>query len=63
MKLSRLAGMEKMEIQNEKADLLKTIDKINTILSNPQEELKIRLADFVKKYGDGIMCIFPSDHL
>lgn len=52
MKLSRLAGLEKLEIQNEKADLLKTIDKINTILSNPQKELKIRLADFVKKYGD-----------
>ena len=52
MKLSRLAGLEKLEIQNEKADLLKTIDKINAILSNPQKELKIRLMDFVKKYGD-----------
>jgi DNA gyrase subunit A len=52
MKLGRLAGLEKMEIMNEKAELLDTILHLDNILSNPQTELRARLEALVKTYGD-----------
>lgn len=52
MKLGRLAGLEKMEIMNEKAELLDTISQLETIISNPQVTLRERLDALVKTYGD-----------
>ena len=52
MKLGRLAGLERIELQNEKADLEKELEKLNAILTNPQNELRIRLNNLVKVYGD-----------
>lgn len=55
MRLSSLANLEKVELQNEKADLQKAISEL-TALINTEElqktELKNRLAEIVKKYGD-----------
>jgi DNA gyrase subunit A len=55
MRLSSLANLEKIELQNEKADLQKAISEL-TALINTEElqktELKNRLAEIVKKYGD-----------
>ena len=55
MKLGKLAGLEKMEIQEEYASVLNELDKLNTLISsneNMQQELISRLQNFVKKYGD-----------
>ena len=52
MRLGKLAGLERLEIENEKAELLNTIDNLNTILNDLVSELKKRLAEIVKKYGD-----------
>ena len=52
MRLGKLAGLERLEIENEKAELLNTIDNLNTILNDLVSELKKRLANIVKKYGD-----------
>ena len=52
MKLGKLAGLEKIEIQNEKANLLKQIENYNLILSDVQSELRKRLAKIVSVYGD-----------
>lgn len=52
MKLGKLAGLERIEIENDKKDLLNTIDELNAILSNLIKELKSRLINLVKKYGD-----------
>ena len=52
MKLGKLAGLEKIEIQNEKASLLETINQLNLILSNVQSEVLRRLNEIVKVYGD-----------
>lgn len=52
MKLGRLAGLERIELQNEKADLEKELEKLNAILTNPQNELRVRLNNLVKVYGD-----------
>ena len=52
MKLGRLAGLEKIELQNECTELKEAIEKFNTIIANPIAELQIRLADLVKRYGD-----------
>ncbi len=52
MKLGKLAGLEKIEIENEKAELLKTIEKLESILAHPLVELRGRLESLVKKYGD-----------
>lgn len=55
MKLGRLAGLEKMELNQEKADLDKTIDELDALINQPdrqKEELINRLRSFVKKYGD-----------
>ncbi len=52
MKLGKLAGLERIEIENEKAELTETIKTLNTILANPLDELRKRLQEIVKKYGD-----------
>ena len=52
MKLGKLAGLERIEIENEKAELLKTIKKLESILAHPLIELRERLEGLVKKYGD-----------
>jgi DNA gyrase subunit A len=52
MKLGRLAGLEKIEIMEEKSELLQTISHLDAILANPQAELRIRLEALVKTYGD-----------
>lgn len=55
MRLSSLANMEKVELQKEKAELEKDIDWYQALLSNPdiqKSELKSRLEEIVKKFGD-----------
>ena len=52
MKLSRLAKLEKEELEQEKKDLEALLVKLQEIIDNPQKELRIRLEEFVKKYGD-----------
>lgn len=55
MKLGRLAGLERIEIQEEKAELEKTISKLNQLL-NVEDlqfiEIRRRLKDLVDKFGD-----------
>lgn len=55
MKLGKLAGLEKMEIEQEKAELDNTINEIQTILNSHDkliEVLQKRLNNIVTKYGD-----------
>ena len=52
MKLGRLAGLERIELQNEKAALEETLRQLNAILADPQTELRKRLIELVKIYGD-----------
>lgn len=55
MKLSKLAKLEKVEIENEKKELLTTIEALNKLLANKDlqiTEIRTRLQDIVKKYGD-----------
>ena len=52
MKLGKLAGLERIEIENEQAELKETIEKLNAILNDLIGELRRRLFDIVKKYGD-----------
>lgn len=55
MTLGKLAGLERIEIQKEKAELDKKIEELNTLLSNKDlqlEEIKRRLQKIVDKYGD-----------
>ena len=52
MKLGKLAGLERIEIQNEKAELEETLKKLNAIITEPIKELIIRLQKIVATYGD-----------
>ncbi len=52
MKLGKLAGLEKMEILEEKNTLIESIAALNLILANPQAELRKRLQSLVATYGD-----------
>ena len=55
MKLSRLAKLEKVELENEKKKLINTINEISDILTKEDRQIEIirqRLSDLVKKYGD-----------
>ena len=52
MKLGKLAGLERIEIENEKKELLSTIEDLESILQNLKGELRSRLANIVSKYGD-----------
>ena len=55
MKLSKLAKLEKVEIEDEKKELLATITKLNSLLVSKDAQIltiRKRLEDIVKKYGD-----------
>ena len=55
MRLSSLAHMEKVELENEKKELVDKIADIEDIISNKARQLSIikdRLSAIVKKYGD-----------
>ena len=52
MKLGKLAGLERIEIEDEKKDLIKQIDELKNILENPYSELRMRLYELTEKYGD-----------
>lgn len=55
MKLSRLAKLEKVELENEKKELVDKITDLEDILAKEERQkeiLKKRLAEIVKKYGD-----------
>ena len=52
MKLSKLAHIEQIEIQNEKAELLLELDKLNAIIANPIPELISIFTDLKNTYGD-----------
>ena len=52
MKLAKLAKLEKLEIQKEKEDLLKELDRLNAILENPIPEMKNIYTGLKASYGD-----------
>lgn len=55
MKLSKLAKLEKIELENEKKELLTKQDELNNLLQNKDlqlKEIRKRLDAIVKKYGD-----------
>lgn len=55
MKLGKIAGLEKIELQNEQSDLSKAIERYKNILESQKTRMEIireRLAAIVKKFGD-----------
>ena len=52
MKLSRLAKLEKEELEQEKKELEELLIKLYEIVQHPEVELRKRLEAIVKKYGD-----------
>ena len=55
MKLARLAKLEKVEVENEKKELVEKINALQEILKNEDKQINIireRLENIVKKYGD-----------
>ena len=52
MKLSKLAKLEKVEIENERAKLLTELERLNTILQNPIPEMLNIFKTIKKNYGD-----------
>ena len=52
MKLSKLAHMEKIELQNEKADLIREANRLSDILANPVPELTRIFTELKDTYGD-----------
>ena len=52
MKLSKLAKLEKIEIEKEKADLILELARLNTIITNPIPEMLKSFAAIKKNYGD-----------
>ena len=55
MKLGKLAGLERIELNQEAEELIKSIDYLTLLISNEEEQksvLKERLVNIVKKYGD-----------
>lgn len=55
MKLSRLARLEKLELEKESKDLEDTVSNLNALIASEvklKEELKIRLHKIVEKFGD-----------
>ncbi len=52
MKLAKLAKLEKVEIQEEKNNLIKELDHLNNILANPIPEMKNIYTEIEKNYGD-----------
>ena len=52
MRLGKLAGLERIEIQQEAKELEETEKALNLILTDPQKEVLKRLDAIVDKYGD-----------
>src|SRR3989339_966498 len=55
MKLSQLTGLERKKIDDEYLELIKTIEKLKSILDDPKKVLtiiKTELAELKEKYGD-----------
>ena len=55
MKLGKIAGLEKVEVQTERDELIEKIEDIKHILASPQHQKDIliyNLTEFTKKYGD-----------
>lgn len=52
MKLSKLAKLEKIEIENEKKDLFTKAEELNQILKNPVPKLTEIFGNIKKTYGD-----------
>ena len=55
MKLAKLAKLEKIELENEKTELLKTIEYLDALINTEalqKTELRNRLSEIVKKFGD-----------
>lgn len=52
MKLSKLAKLEKIEIEDEKKELMAKSEELNQILKNPVPKLTEIFAALKKKYGD-----------
>ena len=52
MKLSRLAKLEKIELEQEKKELVSKIEKLNAILNNPVPRLSEIFNEIKAKYGD-----------
>ena len=52
MKLGKLAGLEKIELDEEISGLQEDIDHFNDLILHPEAELKYRLTKIVEKYGD-----------
>ena len=55
MKLSKLAKLEKVELENEKKDLINKINELGVLLKSKElqiAEIRKRLESIVKKYGD-----------
>ena len=55
MRLGKLAGLEKIELQNEKTELDNSVKELTILIQNREEQektLRERLSDLVKKYGD-----------
>ena len=55
MKLGKLAGLEKVELNQEAEELRKEVEELNALFLNEtkqREVLRERLTAFVKKYGD-----------
>ena len=52
MKLSKLAKLEKVEIENEKAELISELERLQGILQNPTPELVKGFTELKKTYGD-----------
>ena len=56
MKLAKLAKLEKVEIENEKAELEVELDRLNAIISNPIPELIKGFNTIKATYGDARRC-------
>ena len=52
MKLSKLAKLEKIELENERRELVDLLAKLNAIIANPIPELLNIFNDLKKAYGD-----------
>lgn len=55
MKLGKLAGLDRIEIQQEQQELTKEQDRLNTLISNDnniKEEISKRLSELINKYKD-----------
>ena len=52
MKLAKLAKLEKIEIENEKKDLVKLSEKLGEIIKNPVPKLTEIFTNLKNKYGD-----------